>query len=73
MLELSSSIEQLIEFNVQDVIKIISEEESCSIVQAMDEFYSSRTYDGLADPETGLYLQAPAYIYELLLEENKTS
>ncbi|WP_206214448.1 hypothetical protein [Adlercreutzia sp. ZJ141] len=65
---MSPSIEQLIEFNVQDVVKIIAEEKSCSVEQAMNEFYLSKVYDGLVDPETGLYLQSPAYLYELLLE-----
>ena len=56
---------QLIEYNTQDVVKAIMLERGCSVKDAMSEFYSSRVYEGLCDPETGLYLESPWYIYEL--------
>lgn len=62
---MSPEFEQLVEYNVQDVVKIIVEERGCTVAEAMDEFYSSRVYEGLVDAETGLYLQSPAYLYEL--------
>ena len=37
--------------------------------RAMDVFLSSDTYRKLENPQTGLYYQSPAYIYEMLSEE----
>ena len=62
---MSPNVDQLIEFNVQDVVKLIVEEEHCSVTDALHAFYSSRVFRGLLDPETGLYLQSPSYLYEL--------
>ncbi|WP_172135160.1 hypothetical protein [Adlercreutzia sp. ZJ473] len=60
---MSSDVAQLIEYNTQDVVKIIMHERGCSAVDAMREFYASKTFEGLVDPETGLYLQSPSYLY----------
>lgn len=35
----------------------------------MREFYSSEVFEKLNEPETGLYLESPAYIYELFKSE----
>ena len=37
-----------------------------SIEQALDFIYNSDTYQKLNDKETGLYVESPAYIYQLL-------
>ena len=37
----------------------------CSVSEAMQVLYGSVTYAGLADPETGLYLESPSYLYEV--------
>ena len=31
--------------------------------------YSSKLYEKLQDPETGLYREGPAYLYDMLAEE----
>ena len=36
------------------------------MTEAMDELFSSNPYAGLADKETGLYLESPSHLYELL-------
>ncbi len=42
------------------------------IDQAIDFIYNSDTYQKLTNPQTGLYVQSPAYIYQLLKNEYKT-
>lgn len=64
---MSPKAEQLIEYNTADVAKIIAEERRCSAAEALEEVYTSKMYRGLSDPETGLYLQSPSYLYELHL------
>lgn len=66
---MSHEIDQLIEYNTQDIVKIIAEERNCTPTEAMQAFYRSSLCDGLCDPETGLYLESPSYLYELFLQE----
>ena len=47
----------------------VSEQEGLSIKDAMRVVYSSRLYEKLQDPETGLYREGPAYLYDMLAEE----
>ena len=61
--------ETLIEFITQDIIAKITQEKGLKINQAMNEFYSSRTFEKLHDYETGLYLEGTDYIYDLFSEE----
>lgn len=61
--------EMLTEFITQDIITKIAQEKGAEIPQAMNEFYSSTTFEKLHDYETGLYLEGTDYIYDLLREE----
>ena len=61
--------EILTEFITQDIITKIAQEKGLEMLQAMDEFYSSITFEKLQDYETGLYLEGTDYIYDLLREE----
>jgi len=61
--------EILTEFITQDIITKIAQEKGTEISEAMNEFYSSVTFEKLQDYETGLYLEGTDYIYDLLMEE----
>lgn len=54
----------MIESLTRDVIALLMEEDGLSMRDAMDKFYSSRTFDALSQPETGLYIQSSAYILD---------
>lgn len=54
----------MIESLTRDVVALLMEEDGLSMREAMDKFYSSRTFDALSQPETGLYIQSPAYILD---------
>ena len=56
----------LIESATSNVVKIIMEEQGLSMTDAMERLFSSSLYAGLADRETGLYLESPSHLYELL-------
>jgi hypothetical protein len=47
----------------------VAEKESLTIKEAMRIGYSSGLYEKLQDPETGLYREGPAYLYDMLCEE----
>jgi hypothetical protein len=61
--------EILVEFITQDIIAKIIQEKGLKIDRAMNEFYSSKTFEKLHDYETGLYLEGTDYIYDLFSEE----
>lgn len=64
-----SKQEQLMEYIVQDVVAYIMEDTGAKLEEAMRRFYTSDIFSKLHDPETGLYLEGSAFIYELYKEE----
>ncbi len=54
----------MIESLTRDVVALLMEERGLSMREAMDAFCSSRTFDALSKPETGLFFQSPAYILD---------
>lgn len=69
---MSSVVEQLIEYNLSDVAKIIAREEDVDAAESLTKLFGTRLFDGIMDPETGLYLQSPSYLYELYRRERNT-
>jgi hypothetical protein len=61
--------ELLIEYIIQDIIEYQNKEEGADILEAMSGFYNSEVFEKLQDPETGLYLAASAYVYDLFKSE----
>ena len=61
--------EQLIEYNIQDIIEYIVQDFRIEYDQAMQIFYNSQTFDKLMDIETGLYLESSAYVYGIFQNE----
>ena len=66
-----SKQEQLIEYTIQDIVEIISMDTGIEYDLAMAAFYGSNVFEKLCDPETGLYRESSAYIYDLYLNEKK--
>jgi hypothetical protein len=64
----SKTQEWLKVFAIQGVVLRIMEENNLEMLQAMDKFYNSESFDKLQDTETGLYSQSSAYIYDLYKE-----
>ncbi|SEJ16628.1 hypothetical protein SAMN02910453_2271 [Lachnospiraceae bacterium A10] len=60
---------QLIEFIVQDIVEMITQDQGVEFDEAMDRFYESEVFDKLQDVETGLYRESTAYIYDLYKDE----
>ena len=59
------------EYMVQDVVEIITEERRIEYDEAMAILYKSQVYDKIMDAETGLYRESPAFVYGLLSDELK--
>lgn len=67
-----SEFEYMNECTARDVITMLVEKRNLTIAEAMNLFYTSKTFENLNNPETGLYFQSPVYIYDILEQELKT-
>lgn len=56
----------LINYALSELVKYVIEDTGCSIEQAMERVYNSPLMDILQDEEGELYVQSPAYLYELM-------
>ncbi len=62
----------LVDRAIDELTSYIVQDYKLGIDQAIDFIYNSDTYQKLTNNETGLYVQSPAYIYQLLEKEFKT-
>ncbi len=61
--------EQLVEYQIQDIIEYMVKDLQIEYDEAMNFFYNSQTFDKLVDIETGLYLESSAYVYGIFQDE----
>lgn len=54
---------------VKDLIARLMDERDLSLQQAFDAVYTSRLFEKLSDPKTGLFFQSSGYVYSYLIEE----
>ena len=62
----------MIEEISKDIVLLLMEEHGMSMDEAIRTLYTSDTYDRLTRPDTGLYAQSTAYVYEYLERELAT-
>ena len=56
----------LTDYVLSELVKYVIEDTGCSIEQAMERVYNSPVTTALQDEENELYVQSPAYLYELM-------
>ncbi len=61
--------EKLMEFTTQRIIQYLMKDRDMEVDEAMNLFYNSIVFEKLHDEETGLYLESPLYVYDLLKNE----
>lgn len=54
-----------------DVVRYLVERNGMDLQEAIATFHNSETFEKLEDFETGLYIESPAYVYDMLLSELK--
>ena len=59
--------ERLGNYALSELVKYVIEDTGCSIEGAMERVYNSPLMNALQDEEGELYVQSPAYLYELLI------
>lgn len=60
---------QLVEYSIQNIIDMITMDQHIEYDEAMNRFYNSQVFEKLLEIETGLYLESPAYIYDIFKDE----
>ena len=56
----------LTNYVLSELVKYVMEDTDCGIEQAMVKVYKSPLMEALQDEENELYVQSPAYLYELM-------
>ena len=56
----------LTDYILSELVKYVMEDTGCTIEQAMERVYNSPLMPALQDEEGELYVQSPAYLYELM-------
>ena len=54
---------------ISELTSYLMEDKGCSVTEAMDIVYSSNLLRLLQKEDEELYIQSPAYLYQLLLKE----
>ena len=61
----------LIEGITKDMVAYLMEDRGLALTEAIAMFRNSETFTKLSDPQTGLYIESSAYVYEILKTELK--
>ena len=59
----------LIDHAQSELVKYVIEDTGCTIEQAMERVYNSPLMPLLQDEEGELYVQSPAYLYEMMNDQ----
>jgi len=62
-------VQFMIETLTTELAKLIIEEQSVSIPEALEIIYQSHTFEKVENENTGLYYQSAVYIHDMLKEE----
>lgn len=54
---------------VKDMIARLMDERNLSMQEAFNAVYTSRLFEKLSDPKTGLFFQSSGYVYSFLVDE----
>lgn len=56
----------LTDYVLSELVRYVMEDTGCNLEQAMEKVYNSSLMTALQDEENELYIQSPAYLYELM-------
>lgn len=58
----------LTDYALSELVRYVMDDTGCTIEQAMERIYNSPLITALQDEENELYVQSPAYLYELMTD-----
>lgn len=69
MKEKNNNFEFLVEYITAKVVEWIIRDRNLGLEEALLLFHNSETFEKLCDENTDMYIESPAYIYEIFNEE----
>jgi hypothetical protein len=69
MKQSNNNFDFLVEYITARVVAWIMRDQNIGLEEALLLFHNSETFDKLCEKRTGLYIESPAYIYDLWKEE----
>lgn len=66
-----STFDFLVEYLTAKVVEWIIRDEHISLEEALLAFHNSETFDKLCEKDTDMYIEGPAYIYDVYRTEMK--
>ncbi|WP_300506005.1 hypothetical protein [uncultured Duncaniella sp.] len=69
MKEQNNNFEFLVEYITAKVVEWIIRDKNLGLEEALLLFHNSETFEKLCDENTDMYIESPAYIYEIFNEE----
>ena len=64
-----SNFEFLVEYITAKVVEWIMADNAASLEEALLQFHNSETFDLLCRHSTGMYVESPAYVYDVYKKE----
>ena len=64
-----TDFDYMLEGMTRDLTVLLMERRKMPMTDGLDTLYNSETYEKLSDPRSGLYFQAPGYVYDFLDKE----
>lgn len=64
-----SDFDYMVESMTRDLAVMLMNKKAMTMADALGTVYNSETYEKLSDPRSGLYFQAPGYVYDFLNKE----
>lgn len=64
-----NTFEFLVEYITSKVVEWIMKEQNVGLEEALLLFHNSETFDALCRPDNGMYVESPAFVYEIFQEE----
>lgn len=66
---MTNDVQFLVECLSTELVTMLMDSYGWDIRRALDELYTSETYQKLCEPETGLYYQGAVYVFSFLKSE----
>lgn len=60
----------LTDYALSELVRYVMEDTGCTIEEAMEKVYNSPLMSAIQDEEGELYVQSPAYLYELMEQQD---